>query len=132
MAYKFFEDNKKKSEDIDILGLLASDAIVEIRRGRLFKKYYVYYITEETNIILAQNIFKKYGINMEVHYSHVRGGYDKVLRVEQNKLDYDQSAFIKKISQVYEHSFDTNSRSNRMKVLSKINKLLILENNNNR
>ena len=81
MAVKKFLKNIKKTKDQELV-INAEDVAVlaymcrvcapcVVKRGLIPRRFAYYIPTEESDLQLAKDLFKKNGINMRVHFSHM-------------------------------------------------------------
>ena len=77
-------------EDIDLLAFMCSFCSPYVTKKGICLAHYAYYIPHKDNdLYLAQDLFEKNGIKMQVHYSFIRSRHGQdVLRMKyKNKKD---------------------------------------------
>ncbi len=109
--------NPMSEQDIGLLALMCMRCqSVVVKEGLFQTVHYVYYVAyEEENIFVAQQIFKRNGINMVVHDSTISGYEQKVLRINSNDVP-DKNTFKKdrqRIRQKYQDLYINGNKAQR-------------------
>lgn len=111
-------------EDIALLALMCNRCrIITFRKIFLKTKYFYYVPQSESYLDIAKNIFKKNGINMEEHFSHIIDYEGKnVLRINYTNCINNHNLYINmsNIHSKYAALFEKNAHSERQLLLNKI------------
>lgn len=114
-------------EDVALLAMMCRMCRPVKVKKYLLTHVYAYYVPQsESDIDVAQEIFERNGIRMDVHFSHIIDNVgqnvlraDYMLCADKNKLLQE----LKKIEQKYYSLYASNKKDEKVKLLQQISDL---------
>ena len=122
-----YQNEASVKEDIALLAFICIFCEPNVKKRGILGRHYAYYIPKETqDLSIAKDLFKRNGINMHVHYSHIKSksGQD-VLRMGYSRgKDYEkEKEFLYAIKQQQKDFFYGDYSEQELSLQEKILKL---------